>query len=274
MEKYRYKLKGGYHPSPEVAVELANWGIVKSIGNTEPLDDGIHNTDTMRFYKNGLTIIVVIRGTRNLSDIRADFTINKNKLDTTPRYIADEQKLLEVQDIYPYNEYGYYGIAHSLGGAIMDRFLERGLLNNGISFNPAVEPKNYTNPAGLNQRIYNKNDQVYDWFGKKIKPDTYKAEHGTPKLGREVEPIVLEDNQTGFLKSLNAHKMSNIDSSQVVAATSPPSSPRASPPSSPRADSQLDDTTIAIDNPMRLVPYKTGTGKYKFSEPDTYIYLY
>jgi hypothetical protein len=273
MKKYKYKLKGGYHPSPEVSVELAKWDVVKPFGNTQPLDGGAYNTDTMRFYKNGETIIVVIRGTRNLDDVAADLTIKSNKLNTTERYKTDEQKLKEVQMQYPYSKYGYYGVAHSLGGAIMDRFLEKGLLNNGISFNPAVEPKNYTNPSGLNQRVYNKNDIVYNWFGKNIKPDTYKEQHGTPKLGREVEPIILEDNQMGPLKSLLAHKMDSFNPKQVANAL--PQSPRALPPlpQSPQPSPKALPQALPQALPKE-VEVKSGEGKYKFSEPDTYIYLY
>jgi hypothetical protein len=282
MKKYKNKLNGGYHPAPEVAVELANWKPLKSFGETKPLDGGIYNTDTMRFYKNGLTIIVVIRGTRNLSDVLEDFTINQNKLDTTSRYKGDKQKLLEVQSIYPkgIKNFGYYGIGHSLGGAIMDRFLENGLLDFGISFNPAVEPKNYTEneQSGLNQRIYNKNDIVYEWFGKNIQPDQYKQAYESFMLGREVEPIILEDNQKGIFKNIKAHMMSNIDPEQVIQSTSPPGTPRGSPGpspgSSPRATAESQDTVIEMNAPMTLVPYNSGKGKYRYSEPDTYIYMY
>jgi hypothetical protein len=250
MEKHKhYKLKGGSIPPPEVAMELANWQLVRPIGKTIPLSDGMFNTETMRFYKNELTIIVVIRGTRNLSDLKQDFSIAKNKVDTIERYRTDKAKLLEVQSIYYHSPetFSYYGIAHSLGGALMDRFIKEGLLDAGISFNPAVEPKNYSDDSGRNQRIYNRNDAVYNWFGKNVKPDGFKEWYGEPKLGAEVEPIVLEDEATGPLKRLNAHRMASIDSGQFIRSVSPQASPRASP----RA---------------------TEVGMGKYTEPDIYIY--
>ena len=58
----------------------------------------------------------------------------------------------------------FYGVGHSLGGALVDRFLQAGLLNQAVSYNPAVEKGYFDNTN--NKRIYIESDPLYKSMGK------------------------------------------------------------------------------------------------------------
>ena len=64
----------------------------------------------------------------------------------------------------------YYGVAHSLGGSILDELIYSGYLSERISYNPAVDLLKFkTNPR--NHRIYNESDILYNIMGRfKNKP--------------------------------------------------------------------------------------------------------
>lgn len=128
-------------------------------------------TPTLKFYKNNNdnTIIVAIRGTvpTDAGDLKADALIGVGQLGSSNRYQQDLQTLQQFQVRFPFSQYDYYGVGHSLGGAILDRFLRAGLLKSGISYNPAVEPGNFQ--ARLpNQRIYREDDALYQMMGRNV----------------------------------------------------------------------------------------------------------
>ena len=70
----------------------------------------------------------------------------------------------KIHQEYKYNKNIFYGVAHSLGSTIIDRFLQESLLSQSISFNPAVE-KGYFNNTN-NKRIYIESDPLYKTMGK------------------------------------------------------------------------------------------------------------
>ena len=125
------------------------------------------STPTLKFYRSENVIVVAIRGTEpsDKRDLEADAKIALNKLETTPRYQSDLTTLLNVMKKYPANVFEYYGVGHSLGGAILDSFIKDGWIRNGVSYNPAVQPKNLTAPIP-NQRIYQSGDPLYQVFGR------------------------------------------------------------------------------------------------------------
>jgi len=131
----------------------------------------MRETPTLKFYKAPTDIVVVgIRGTvpTDSGDLKADALIGLNKLETSNRFKTDLATLQSFQRQWPQSKYKYIGVGHSLGGAILDSFLEMGLLSRGVSYNPAVQPKNFAKMAGANERIYAKNDPLYAVMGRQL----------------------------------------------------------------------------------------------------------
>ena len=123
----------------------------------------------MIFYqKNGTDLIIVaIRGTEfsDMKDVAADVSIVSNGLSNSSRYKQDLATLQAVQQKYLPEQYTYYGVGHSLSGAILDKFLNAGLFKSGVSFNPAVERQDFARQNG-NHRIYLSCDPLYKIMGK------------------------------------------------------------------------------------------------------------
>jgi len=125
----------------------------------------------MIFYqKTGTNLIIVaIRGTEfsDLKDVSADVSIVNNGLSNSSRYRQDLATLQAFQQKYPPSQYTYYGVGHSLSGAILDKFLNAGLITSGVSFNPAVEKQDFARQNN-NHRIYLSCDPLYNIMGKFI----------------------------------------------------------------------------------------------------------
>lgn len=137
----------------------------------------LKSTSTLKFYVGrGKTIFVGVRGTHDSRDLRADAMLVQGRLNHSRRFRDDVQVLEEFQEQYPCHEYTYFDVGHSLGGAILDSFLDRGLLHRGHSFNPAVQRHHLGCPAPNHARHYARSDPLY-------------------RLGRRylVQPPVLHD---------------------------------------------------------------------------------
>ena len=124
----------------------------------------IYSTNTLVFYKKDNIIIVGVRGTADARDVRADLLLPLGLLNKSERYIEDFNVMKKIHQEYKYNENIFYGVAHSLGSTLIDRFLQESLLTQAISFNPAVE-KGYFNNTN-NKRIYIESDPLYKTMGK------------------------------------------------------------------------------------------------------------
>lgn len=104
--------------------------------------------------------IYAFRGTQNAEDVSTFPTLVSNTFSSTKRYQTDKAFVKE----HPAPEgYRTIGGGHSLGGAVVDQLLADGLIQSGISFNPAIE-LNKMNNSG-NKRIYNRNDFLYKLVG-------------------------------------------------------------------------------------------------------------
>jgi hypothetical protein len=136
----------------------------------------VRSTPTLKFYQDGNTVVVAIRGTEpsDANDVKADAMIALGQLENSNRYKRDFDVLQQFQTQYPPSKFDYYGVGHSLGGAILDMFLKRGLLKNGVSYNPAVQPQDFQNTTLPNQRVYSESDPLYALMGRKLakKPET------------------------------------------------------------------------------------------------------
>ena len=136
----------------------------------------IRATPTLKFYRDsGNTIVVAIRGTKTTADwTDANSRIAIGQLENSDRYKTDLNTIQQFQTQYPPSAYDYYGVGHSLGGAILDLFLKRGFIKNGVSYNPAVQPQDFQNTTLPNERIYSESDPLYALMGRNLakKPET------------------------------------------------------------------------------------------------------
>lgn len=104
--------------------------------------------------------IYAFRGTQNSEDASSFPSLVTNTFSSSTRYQKDKAFVKE----HPAPEgYKTIGVGHSLGGAIIDQLLADGLIQSGISFNPAVELNKLNNTG--NKRIYNRNDFLYKLIG-------------------------------------------------------------------------------------------------------------
>ena len=128
------------------------------------------STPTLKIYKDeGNTIVVAIRGTKTTADwTDANSRIAIGQLENSNRYKTDLATLQQFQLTYPPSRYDYYGVGHSLGGAILDLFLKAGLIKNGVSYNPAVQPQDFSNTGLANERIYSQTDPLYAVMGQNL----------------------------------------------------------------------------------------------------------
>jgi hypothetical protein len=110
----------------------------------------VEETPTLKFYKNGNIIVVSIRGTADSKDLMADISSIAGNVANSSRYKQDEKVLMEFKQKYPKSK--YFGVAHSLGGMILDEFIKKGLIIQGVSYNPAVQKSEMGNSQ--NYRIY------------------------------------------------------------------------------------------------------------------------
>jgi hypothetical protein len=115
----------------------------------------VKSTPTIKAYKNGKTVIVGIRGTKNFDDWIANAATPIDMLSKTKRVETDRDIIKELRSLYP--DHVFHGAAHSLGGAVLDVFLGEKLLDAGESYNPSVNP--FFQPDS-NERTYNEGDPL------------------------------------------------------------------------------------------------------------------
>lgn len=119
------------------------------------------------YQKKGARLFA-IRGMRvsDSDDRSAVLSLITNSLADSARYKKDKAfiekyKILGVKNI---------AVGHSLGGAILDQLIDDGVFTRGLSFNPAMQPKDIFKTG--NRRLYNKDDFLYLLIGK------YSGNHG------------------------------------------------------------------------------------------------
>lgn len=143
----------------------------------------IEATPTLVFYRGeGNTIVVGIRGTvpSDTGDLKADASIVVGQLRSSKRFKDDLATLQQFQLRFPPSQYDYYGVGHSLGGAILDEFLKMKLLKKGVSYNPAVQPQTLFSKTD-NERVYEKGDPLYQLIGRFTNPEVRDTQSKKPK---------------------------------------------------------------------------------------------
>lgn len=125
------------------------------------------NGNVQVYQKKGARLFA-IRGMRvsDSIDRSAVLSLITNDLKSSSRYIKDldfikKHRIVGVKQIT---------VGHSLGGAIIDQLIDDGIISRGLSFNPAIMPKDVFKTA--NRRLYNQDDFLYLLIGK------YSGNHG------------------------------------------------------------------------------------------------
>lgn len=114
------------------------------------------SSPTLKFYGDGPDVIVGIRGTDDFKDAKADVAIAFGALENSQRFKSDLAFMQKVKSENP--DKVFYGAGHSLGGAILDLFISKGLIRSGKSINAALQ---LGKEETANERIYNSGDALY-----------------------------------------------------------------------------------------------------------------
>jgi len=185
-------LKGGAIPSRNILQQMAKASYSPNPPSAIAGFNLVRSTPTLKFYKEGKgekgrDIVIAIRGTNptDTTDLKADAMIALNQLQSSARFQKDLRDLKDFQKQYPPSSYQYYGVGHSLGGAILDAFLKLGLIRNGVSYNPAVQPLDIRSNIA-NQRIYQKGDPLYETMGRFTPNVEVRDKKKTPGLFEKV----------------------------------------------------------------------------------------
>jgi len=115
-----------------------------------------------------ISVVMAVRGTDGWDDIKADLeNVYNNTLYATTRMKTDMAIITDNRASHLLKSFPLsfrYGCGHSLGGALVDRYIKEGYISKGMSFNPALEPEN-VRLVSKNYRIYNRKDPLYMLFG-------------------------------------------------------------------------------------------------------------
>ena len=180
---------------------IPNWNLIKE-------------TPTLLFYLKDKTIVVAVRGSIDFVDLGADTGIAIASLLKSTRYTTDLNTLYSVQQNYPPSEYTYYGVAHSLGGAILQKWIRNGLIKEGISYNPALEKVDINDTTSKHLKIYNEDDPLYMLMGKnasnvEVRPN---KKSGLANVAKEQ----LSQFSLGrAINSVQAHLLGNFEGGQI-----------------------------------------------------------
>ena len=187
--------KSAYKPSAPYAIK--EWNLIRQ-------------TPTLKLYENHYerTCIVAIRGTKGSllgTDWRANYTIPFNGIKSTTRYKTDAEQVRKWKYMFPSHK--WYGVGHSLGGALLDAMIDDGLLEKGLSYNPAIEPQH--SKSEKNTRIYQEGDPLYALMGKYAKhSDVLPAKGG---LWNTIYNYTIGLTPAGQAKkALDAHNLTNF----------------------------------------------------------------
>ena len=125
----------------------------------------IKETPTLKFYRQGQTITIAVRGTRDWIDWLSNASLTSSQtrfyFQLSPRVRKDIADIKDFQRHFPPSEFHYRGVGHSLGGAIIDELIKQNLISEGRSFNPAVHRMDLGTSQGKNERTYNPGDPLY-----------------------------------------------------------------------------------------------------------------
>jgi len=155
------KLRGAGGPSRNTFYKLVLESYKPSAQNQVDGWTLVAESPTIKIYRKDTDVVVSIRGTFDSEDAKADSLIATNNLESSSRFKKDFKFLddfIKADNSYPPST--YYGVGHSLGGAILDLFLNNGMIKEGQSYNPAIQPQDF-NRELPNHRIFMSGDPLY-----------------------------------------------------------------------------------------------------------------
>jgi hypothetical protein len=196
--------RGGAVPVPAGTLQKMATESYKSSGQGVDGWELFYQTPTLKFYKQGSVIVLAVRGTKDFRDVRAWTPAFLAGLGNTARFKEDLAEIVKVQASYPPSSFEWYGVGHSLGGAIIDELIERGILREGLSYNPAVAAKNFGSDV-KNERHYLQGDPLYALMGQHTKRSVVRGKKPSI-LKRLFTPLVYQAKNT-----LAAHALSNFE---------------------------------------------------------------
>lgn len=127
-------------------------------------------TPYLTAYRDDKTLVLAVRGTdiKDSRDLVADVSIALGALRSSARFKSDLEVIQRLKAVPELAQLYWVGTGHSLGGAILDELLRLGLIQEAVSFNPAVS-KEYYNVNNRNRRLYMENDPLYLLMGRNTK---------------------------------------------------------------------------------------------------------
>jgi hypothetical protein len=160
----------------------------------------VEETPTLKFYMKGLDTVVGIRGTKDSADASADAMLSTGQLESSNRFKEDLKVMTDYANTH--KSTNIFGVGHSLGGAILDSFLKKGLIKEGVSYNPAVQPQDVWSILP-NRRIYMSGDPLYAIFGKVLRqrPEVRKSNTSFLTNLARFSPIGIAATSQEYLKS-------------------------------------------------------------------------
>jgi len=183
------------------------------------------STPTLKFYvlpdedqRFTDTIVVGIRGTNtsDKQDLWADTQLALGKLEQTPRWTKDLADFKSFMSrIRDPDSVDIYGVGHSLGGAVLDMFLKKGLIQQGVSYNPAISLGDAQKDIP-NRRIYQDGDPLLAIMGRsarnvEVRPKKVKEQ----SVGRRIANVAsyfipYVGLVTKGMDTLDAHALDNF----------------------------------------------------------------
>jgi hypothetical protein len=153
-----------YATHRQIAEEAYNDTPADSIGDYRL----VHNTPTLKAYRNDNNMIIGVRGTYDMRDVKADAALAAGRLRYTQRFKDDSDALKQVLNRYHGN---VTTASHSLGGAIADELgndhTDR--IIGGIAFNPAYDPVQLVSGGRRDiHRFYARNDPLSKLGGRTL----------------------------------------------------------------------------------------------------------
>ena len=156
-----------YNTRAPTLYTLWRMSVAAKKASPDPVIDGWHlqhATIDLKFYTKGDCGIVAVRGTKNAEDWATNSQIPLGKAEEGTRVQRDIQHMRSERSRLASRVKYWYAVGHSLGGAICDIFIAKGLIKEAVSFNPAVEPQ-YAR-SSRNHRYYHADDPLYYFLGK------------------------------------------------------------------------------------------------------------
>ena len=164
LKQVKEELKGGAKPSEETFFNASRG----SYEPTAPLSNNgfelIYDGRTLDAYldKDTKTIIIGVRGTWDVKDIKADAFVLQNRLKGTSRYKENVEDMDNIIHAFPPEEYEYWISGHSLGGAISYQMLrDYPFIQGSVDYSSAFQSWDITHQNPNSKKLYTNEDFLY-----------------------------------------------------------------------------------------------------------------